>query len=70
MPFQLETSIKEIRCDWCKQIIKNKPIVVKTCCNNKPVIFCSNKCYTEWMREWLKKQEQMKQRTIKQKRSL
>ncbi|NON62206.1 hypothetical protein HLB03_05780 [Acidianus sp. DSM 29099] len=60
MPFKLDTETREIHCSWCKQVIRGKPIVVKTCCNNKPFIFCSSRCYNNWMREWLKRQEQIK----------
>ncbi|AWR99546.1 hypothetical protein DFR87_07435 [Metallosphaera hakonensis JCM 8857 = DSM 7519] len=58
MPLELNTTTKALRCDVCGGIIKTKPIVVKTCCNNKPWTFCSNRCYTTWMRDWLRKQEQ------------
>ncbi|ARM75787.1 hypothetical protein [Acidianus manzaensis] len=70
MPLEIDASNTAIRCDMCHQIIREKPLVVKTCCNNKPMTFCSSKCYQEWMREWLKKQEQMKQRQQKNARKL
>jgi hypothetical protein len=60
MPLKLDTKINEIRCSWCKKIIRGNPIVVKTCCNNKPLVFCSNSCYMAWMRQWLRKQEQIR----------
>ncbi|MEM1626111.1 MAG: hypothetical protein QXV69_02335 [Sulfolobaceae archaeon] len=58
MPFQLETQAVSLRCDVCGRLIKEKPLVVKTCCNNKPWTFCSDKCYRQWLSEWLRKQEQ------------
>ncbi|AWR98257.1 hypothetical protein DFR86_05950 [Acidianus sulfidivorans JP7] len=64
MPLEIEDiNNRAIRCDQCHNIIRGKPLVVKTCCNNKPLVFCSSKCYQEWMREWMKKQEQMKQKS-------
>jgi endogenous inhibitor of DNA gyrase (YacG/DUF329 family) len=58
MPFQLETQVAQARCNICGRIIKEKPIIVKTCCSNKPWVFCSDKCYRTWLSEWLKRQEQ------------
>ncbi len=58
MPFQVESKFGNYRCDWCGKIINTNPIVVKTCCNNKPWTFCSSQCYNQWMREWLRRQEQ------------
>ncbi|TRM93637.1 hypothetical protein DJ526_03400, partial [Sulfolobus sp. A20-N-G8] len=55
MPFQLNTMNNvSLKCNWCGTIIKTNPIVVKTCCNNKPWVFCSNGCYQKWLAEWLK----------------
>ncbi|ABP96358.1 hypothetical protein HA72_2220 [Metallosphaera sedula] len=62
MPLELNTATRSLRCDVCNAIIKTKPIVVKTCCNNRPWTFCSNRCYTIWMRDWLRKQEQTRQK--------
>ncbi len=62
MPFQLNTEVKFERCTWCGGVIKEKPIVVKTCCSNKPKVFCSQRCYEAWKREWLKAQEQLRRR--------
>ena len=60
MPFFLGSEVNELRCSWCSKIIKEKPIVVKTCCSNKPKVFCSQRCYESWKREWLKSQEQLR----------
>ncbi|MCI2415286.1 MAG: TRASH domain-containing protein [Candidatus Aramenus sp.] len=58
MPFQIKTGIGGFRCDWCGKIVRENPIVVKTCCNNKPWTFCSRECYSQWTREWMRRQEQ------------
>ncbi|PVU78716.1 hypothetical protein DDW12_00060 [Sulfolobus islandicus] len=58
MPLQLNTNTVTLKCSWCGNIIKENPIVVKTCCNNKPWVFCSNRCYQQWLADWLRKQEQ------------
>ncbi|MUN28320.1 TRASH domain-containing protein [Sulfolobus metallicus DSM 6482 = JCM 9184] len=60
MPLKIEYDTTSIKCDWCKQVIKGKPLTVKTCCNNKPWVFCSERCYRQWMTEWLRRQEQIK----------
>ncbi|WP_241208894.1 hypothetical protein [Saccharolobus islandicus] len=39
MPLQLNTNTVTLKCSWCGTIIKENPIVVKTCCNNKPWVF-------------------------------
>nr|WP_230937984.1 TRASH domain-containing protein [Sulfolobus acidocaldarius] len=57
---QLNTNITAVRCSWCGKVINNEPIVVKTCCNNKPWVFCSRQCYNMWVRDWLKSQEQQR----------
>jgi hypothetical protein len=59
MPFELEKSVAGKKCDVCGKIARD-PIVIKTCCVNKPVTFCSKKCYQVWKAKWLKRQEQMK----------
>jgi len=49
MPFQLDTKVNQLHCSWCEKIVRDNPIVVKTCCNNKPWVFCSKQCYdTGW----------------------
>ncbi|MCY0859713.1 MAG: TRASH domain-containing protein [Sulfolobaceae archaeon] len=58
MPLNLNAETLQQRCSWCGKIIKGKPIVVKTCCNNKPWVFCSDSCYRQWHADWLRKQEQ------------
>lgn len=58
MPFQLDTKVNQLRCSWCGKLIKDNPIIVKTCCNNKPWVFCSKQCYNNWVREWMRRQEQ------------
>ena len=47
------------RCDVCGRLIR-EAVIVKTCCNNKARTFCSQKCYSVWKREWLRRQEQLK----------
>ncbi|MFP3233270.1 MAG: TRASH domain-containing protein [Sulfolobaceae archaeon] len=58
MPMQLDVHTNALRCSWCGKFIHGEPITVKTCCNNKPWVFCSKQCYNMWVREWLKRQEQ------------
>ncbi|MDT7875995.1 MAG: TRASH domain-containing protein [Sulfolobaceae archaeon] len=60
MPFQLDVKVNALKCSWCGNIIRGEPIIVKTCCNNKPWVFCSRQCYNSWVKEWLKRQEQQK----------
>ncbi|MDT7899600.1 MAG: TRASH domain-containing protein [Sulfolobales archaeon] len=65
MPFVLDSEERFERCDWCGSVIKGKPIVVKTCCSNKPRAFCSQRCYDSWKREWLRAQEQLRRRSLR-----
>ncbi|WP_202318901.1 hypothetical protein [Archaeoglobus neptunius] len=58
MPFELERSAARLRCDVCGKIAKD-PIVVKTCCVDKPVTFCGRKCYQKWKAGWMRRQEQI-----------
>jgi hypothetical protein len=53
MPFELESDAGREKCDVCGKRAKD-PIVIKTCCVNKPVTFCSRRCYQVWKAKWLK----------------
>ncbi len=59
MPFELDATAAKQRCDICGAIVKD-PILIKTCCVNKPVTFCSRKCYQKWKSEWMRRQEQLR----------
>ncbi|OWJ54456.1 hypothetical protein [Pyrodictium delaneyi] len=59
MPFQLSTDRRVYRCTVCGRIT-TKPILYKTCCMNRPVVFCSKVCAEKWIREWMRRQEQFR----------
>ncbi len=60
MPFEIKKTTKNVqRCFICKKLITNPYSTVKTCCVNKPIVFCSKTCMKIWERTWLKKQEQI-----------
>lgn len=60
MPFEIGKNVTNInRCFVCKKIVTNPYAVIKTCCVNKPIIFCSKTCKNIWERSWLKRQEQI-----------
>ncbi|MGC9153456.1 MAG: TRASH domain-containing protein [Vulcanisaeta sp.] len=54
MPFLLNQGTTQLRCSNCGKIIIRQPIVVKTCCVNKPWVFCSEQCYDDFLRKWIK----------------
>ena len=56
MPFQLSTRTSELRCSNCGRIITGDPIVVKTCCQNVPWVFCSKRCLQEFTARWARNQ--------------
>ncbi len=62
MPFILNNVQGQLRCSNCGRIIIGQPIVVKTCCVNKPWVFCSEECYNEFLRRWVRNQEPHKGR--------
>lgn len=60
---QLELTIKsftQYRCDNCGKIIKGNPLGVKTCCVNKPKVFCSLLCLKQFTSQWVRSQEAIK----------
>ena len=69
----LEIKSKEgsvYRCIVCGKIVTN-PIFYKTCCMNKPVVFCSRICARRWISEWVKNQDQlMKSKSMARRRIL
>lgn len=66
MPFEIRQNEKKLlRCSVCGKIIKERPIVIKTCCVNKPWYFCSNICYHKWRVIWLRRQEQLSGGTLR-----
>jgi len=61
MPMEVGGPILALRCSTCGKLVTGKPIMVKTCCANKPWTFCSQNCYEIWKRNWIKQQEQISQ---------
>ncbi|AFA38734.1 MAG: TRASH domain-containing protein [Pyrobaculum sp.] len=58
MPFELKiTRTVDLRCSNCGKIITGEPIVVKTCCVNKPWVFCSRECYKQFVAKWTRNQD-------------
>ncbi|MFP3311000.1 MAG: TRASH domain-containing protein [Caldivirga sp.] len=51
MPFLLNTGTGQVRCTYCGRVISGQPIVVKTCCINRPWVFCSEECYNRFLRQ-------------------
>ncbi len=61
MPFELKVkNVTQYRCDNCGRIIRENPIVIKTCCVNKPWVFCSTQCLGQFTSKWMKNQDAMK----------
>ena len=59
MPFQLKADRRLYRCAVCGRVVTGEPIMLRTCCMNRPVVFCSRACAEKWVREWLRRQEQL-----------
>ncbi|MEM1598059.1 MAG: TRASH domain-containing protein [Pyrobaculum sp.] len=58
MPFELKVAkVTELRCTNCGRIIQGAPIVVKTCCVNKPWVFCSRECQKQFTMKWTRNQD-------------
>lgn len=58
MPFELKVQrTTELRCSNCGRVIAANPIVVKTCCVNKPWVFCSRECYRAFISKWTRNQD-------------
>jgi len=58
MAFELKVvKTTELRCTNCGKIITGSPIVVKTCCVNKPWVFCSRECYKAFLTKWTRNQD-------------
>lgn len=49
------------RCEVCGRLTSN-PIFYKTCCTNKPAVFCSEACARKWIATWMRNQEQQVRR--------
>ncbi len=59
MPFEVkEAKGRVYRCEVCGRLTTN-PILYKTCCMNKPVVFCSQACARKWISAWMRNQEQL-----------
>ncbi len=58
MPYELKVQkVVENRCTNCGRVIRGNPIVVKTCCVNKPWVFCSRECYRQFVVSWTRNQD-------------
>ncbi|ABL89146.1 ribosomal protein L24, conjectural [Pyrobaculum islandicum DSM 4184] len=58
MPFELKVQRPaELRCSNCGKLVGAGAIVVKTCCVNKPWVFCSRECYRQFVAKWTRNQE-------------
>lgn len=68
MPLEVKSSSGVHRCVVCGKLTTN-PIFYKTCCMNKPVVFCSNHCVRKWIMEWMRNQEQTLKTTSRWSRS-
>ena len=60
MPYEVKGRVGVYRCAICGKIIRDEAIQFKTCCMNKPVVFCSKRCMKIWESKWLRQQEQLK----------
>ncbi len=61
MPYELKVQkVVENRCTNCGRVIRDNPIVVKTCCVNKPWVFCSRECYRQFVVNWTRNQDAAK----------
>lgn len=59
MPLEIKSQTSGVhRCAVCGKVTRD-PIFYKTCCMNKPVIFCSKKCAKIWVSRWVRNQEQI-----------
>ncbi len=59
MPFEVKGRVGVKRCVICGRIVGGDAIQFKTCCMNKPVVFCSRRCMSIWESRWLRNQEQI-----------
>ena len=58
MPFELKVQRSiELRCSNCGKLITGTPIVAKTCCVNKPWVFCNRECYRQFLAKWTRNQD-------------
>ncbi len=58
MPFELKIQRPaELRCTNCGRLVREGAIVVKTCCVNKPWVFCSRECYKQFVAKWTRNQD-------------
>lgn len=60
MPFEVKGRVRVARCMVCGRLVDEKAMQFKTCCMNKPVVFCSRRCMKRWESMWLRRQEQLK----------
>lgn len=60
MPFQVRGYSASMRCSVCGRIVAKPFLQIKTCCVNKPLIFCSKRCMQMWEMRWLRGQEQIR----------
>ncbi len=60
MPFEVKGKARVARCAVCGRIVREEALQFKTCCMNKPVVFCSRKCMRVWESKWLRSQEQIR----------
>ncbi|MEM1619391.1 MAG: hypothetical protein QXU97_04535 [Fervidicoccaceae archaeon] len=61
MPFSVEEAGSgPTRCAVCGRLVSDPVHALKTCCVNKAIVFCSERCKQEWERGWLRRQEQLK----------
>jgi endogenous inhibitor of DNA gyrase (YacG/DUF329 family) len=59
MPYKVEGRSIILRCTICGKVIRDEGIQFKTCCMNKPMVFCSRRCMQTWETRWLRQQEQI-----------
>lgn len=58
MPLRIGgASSTQLRCDNCGRVIAGEPIMVKTCCVNRPWVFCSEQCMRQFTSKWMMNQE-------------
>lgn len=60
MPLQVKGYTGSSRCSVCGKAVPKPFLQLKTCCVNKPLVFCSKKCMQVWEARWLQRQEQIK----------
>lgn len=59
MPYEVKGKSLIYRCQICGKMIHKDAIQFKTCCMNKPVVLCSQRCMRIWETRWLRQQEQI-----------